>query len=117
MISKILSVGLLASALAYPSPPSGGVGVSPDDPAPVYSPDTDFDTESLVVGVNQEWLELDLFHDMLATFSEEEFDAAGINAEQRYYIQEMAEQEVGHAILINNMLAVGLLYYSMNNVS
>ncbi|TIB91270.1 Rds1 protein [Wallemia mellicola] len=105
MISKILSAGLLASALAYPSPPSGGVGVSPNDPAPVYSPETDFDTESLVVGVNQEWLELDLFHNMLATFSEEEFDAAGINAEQRYYIQEMAEQEVGHAILINNMLA------------
>jgi hypothetical protein len=35
--------------------------------------------------------ELDLFHYGLARFSEEEFEAAGINAEDRFLIQFMAE--------------------------
>ncbi|TIB26237.1 hypothetical protein E3P86_04158 [Wallemia ichthyophaga] len=105
MISKLLSSAILASsALAYPAPPDGGVGVSGDE-LPEYTPMSDFDTASFVVGVNQEFLELDLFHNILASFPDEDFEAVGIDASQRYYIQEMAEQEVGHAEMINNILA------------
>ena len=52
----------------------------------------------------QEYIELDLFHHGLAQFSESDFDTAGLNAEDRYLIQFMADQEVGHATLISNML-------------
>jgi hypothetical protein len=56
------------------------------------------------LGLNQEWIELDLFHHALAKFSVEEFEAAGITAEDRFLIEYMADQEVGHATLIQNML-------------
>ena len=52
----------------------------------------------------QEWIELDLFHYGLATFSDQEFEDAGLTAEDRYLIQFMAEQEVGHATLLTNIL-------------
>lgn len=52
----------------------------------------------------QEWIELDLFHDGLAKFTVEEFEAAGLNAEDRFLIEFMADQEVGHATLITNIL-------------
>lgn len=51
-----------------------------------------------------EYIELDLFYDGLARFSEAEFTAAGLTAEDRYLIQFMAEQEIGHATLITNIL-------------
>ncbi len=51
-----------------------------------------------------EWIELDLFHHGLAKFSVEEFEEAGVTAEDRFLIQFMAEQEVGHATMIGNML-------------
>lgn len=56
------------------------------------------------LALNQEWIELDLFHHGLAMFSDADFDAAGLGPEDRYLIQFMAEQEVGHATLISNML-------------
>jgi hypothetical protein len=65
---------------------------------------SDFDFQSLNLALNQEWIELDLFHHGLAMFSDEEFDAAGLGPEDRYLIQFMAEQEVGHSTLISNML-------------
>ncbi len=52
----------------------------------------------------QEWIELDLFHDGLARFSVEEFEAAGLTAEDRFLIQFMADQEVGHSTLLSNIL-------------
>lgn len=52
----------------------------------------------------QEWIELDLFHDGLAKFSVEDFEAAGLTAEDRFLIEFMADQEVGHATLITNIL-------------
>lgn len=52
----------------------------------------------------QEYIELDLFHDGLAKFSVEEFEAAGLTAEDRFLIEFMADQEVGHATLITNIL-------------
>ncbi|KAI9061769.1 Rds1 protein [Trametes sanguinea] len=37
-------------------------------------------------------------------FSADDFDAAGLNAQDRFLIEFMADQEVGHATLISNML-------------
>lgn len=85
-----------------PYTPSGGIGTNGS--APVYRVESDFDYQSLALALYQEWIELDLFHWGLATFSDEEFEAYGINAENRYLIQFMAEQEVGHATVITNML-------------
>ncbi|KAH6913461.1 Rds1 protein [Coprinopsis sp. MPI-PUGE-AT-0042] len=49
------------------------------------------------LALNQEWIELDLFHyDGLARFSDEEFEEVGIGAEERFLLQHMADQEVGH---------------------
>ena len=52
----------------------------------------------------QEWIELDLFHNGLATFSTEDFEAAGLTASDRFLIEFMADQEVGHATLLTNIL-------------
>lgn len=52
----------------------------------------------------QEWIELDLFRDGLAKFSVADFERAGLNAADRYLIDFMADQEVGHATLITNIL-------------
>ncbi len=56
------------------------------------------------LALNQEWIELDLFHYGLARFSVDEFEAAGLNAEDRFLIEYMADQEVGHAQLLTNIL-------------
>lgn len=56
------------------------------------------------MALNQEWIELDLFHYGLARFSVAEFEAAGLNAEDRFLIEFMADQEVGHAQLLTNIL-------------
>jgi hypothetical protein len=66
--------------------------------------ESDFDYESITLGLYQEWIELDLFHNGLAVFSEADFLDAGLTAEDRALIQFMAEQEEGHATLLSNML-------------
>lgn len=85
-----------------PYTPSGGLGTNGS--APVYRVQSDFDYQSLALALYQEYIELDLFHWGLATFTDEEFDAYGINAEDRFLLQFMADQEVGHATVITNML-------------
>lgn len=65
---------------------------------------SDFDFESIALGLYQEWIELDLFNYGLATFSAEEFQAAGLTSEDRALIAFMAQQESGHATLLTNML-------------
>lgn len=45
----------------------------------------------------------DLFHNMLARFSTQDFEAAGLNADDRFLIEHMADQEIGHAIAITNV--------------
>ena len=82
--------------------PAGGLGTNGTEP--VYNVKSDFDYQSLALALYQEWIELDLFHDGLAKFSVEDFEAAGLNAEDRHLIQFMADQEVGHATLITNIL-------------
>jgi hypothetical protein len=39
----------------------------------------------------QELIELDLFHNALARFSTEDFEAAGLNADDRFLIEHMAD--------------------------
>ena len=52
----------------------------------------------------QEYIELDLFEYGLAKFSISEFEAAGLNADDRFLIQFMADQEVAHARLVTNII-------------
>lgn len=87
-----------------PYTPPGGVGVSPESPPPKYEPYSAFDFQSLNLALNQEWIELDLFYKGLEMFTLEDFQAAGLNSEDRELIEFMAEQERGHAQLITNML-------------
>jgi hypothetical protein len=94
--------GKLHSNQPAPYTPGGGGGTNGS--APVYRPQSDFDYESLALALYQEYIELDLFHWGLATFSVEDFEAAGLTAEDRFLIEFMADQEVGHATLLTNIL-------------
>lgn len=94
--------GELHAPQPAPFVPSGGIGTNGSEP--VYRVQSDFDYQSLALALYQEWIELDLFHWGLATFSDEEFDSYGIDAEGRFLIEHMANQEVGHATVITNML-------------
>ena len=89
---------------AFPAPyvPAGGLGTN--GALPRYMVESDFDFESIALGLYQEWIELDLFHDGLARFSDEDFTAAGLGDEARSLIEFMADQESGHATLLTNML-------------
>ncbi|KAM7186115.1 hypothetical protein V8F20_011521 [Naviculisporaceae sp. PSN 640] len=99
---KYNRTGKLNAPMPAPFTPSGGRDTNGS--APVYQPMSDFDYQSLALALYQEWIELDLFHWGLATFSEKDFEDAGLTAEDRYLLQFMAEQEVGHATLLTNML-------------
>ncbi|EPQ57188.1 hypothetical protein GLOTRDRAFT_120491 [Gloeophyllum trabeum ATCC 11539] len=106
MLSFITAGALLWATLVLSSPappptPQGGVGL---EATPSYHVTSDFDFQSLNLALNQEYIELDLFHHGLAVFSVEEFEAAGLDAEDRFLIEFMADQEAGHAILVSNML-------------
>jgi hypothetical protein len=52
----------------------------------------------------QEWVELDLFEDGLRRFNESDFQAAGLTSSDRELISFMAEQEIGHATMLSNIL-------------
>jgi hypothetical protein len=94
--------GSLHKQQPIPYQPAGGLGTSGSEP--VYRVQSDFDYESLLLGLYQEWIELDLFHNILATFSEKDFTSAGLTASDRYLIEFMADQEAGHATLISSLL-------------
>jgi len=94
--------GSTTVAETMPYTPAGGLGMNGS--YPLYHPLSDFDYESLSLALYQELIELDLFHYGLAAFSAEEFEAAGLTASDRYLIEFMADQEIGHATLIRNML-------------
>lgn len=80
----------------------GGLGTN--GTLPRYMVESDFDFESIALGLYQEWIELDLFHNGLATFTVDDFVAAGLTSEDRSLIEFMADQETGHATLLTNML-------------
>lgn len=94
--------GKLQNVEPAPYTPAGGLGTNGS--LPRYMVESDFDYESIMLGLYQEWIELDLFNNGLATFSDEDFIAAGLNAEDRSLIAFMAQQEQGHATLLSNML-------------
>lgn len=94
--------GKLQNEQPIPYSPAGGLGTNGS--LPRYMVESDFDYESITLGLYQEWIELDLFNNGLAIFSEEDFLAAGLTAEDRALIQFMAQQEQGHATLLTNML-------------
>ena len=80
----------------------GGFGNNGSEP--VYGPLTDFDYQSLNLALYQEHIELDLFLYGLSKFSNEEYKDAGLNAADRFLIKFMADQEVGHATMLTNIL-------------
>jgi hypothetical protein len=94
--------GTLNNQEPIPYQPAGGLGTNGTEP--VYRVQSDFDYQSVLLGLYQEWIELDLFHYILATFSEEEFTAAGLTPSDRFLIEFMADQETGHATLLSNLL-------------
>merc|ERR1712098_195622 len=94
--------GTLHDQQPIPYTPAGGLGTNGTEP--VYRVQSDFDYQSILLGLYQEWIELDLFHNILATFSEEEFTAAGLTPSDRFLIEFMADQESGHATLLSNLL-------------
>ncbi|ESZ91568.1 hypothetical protein SBOR_8038 [Sclerotinia borealis F-4128] len=94
--------GTLHEPQPIPYQPAGGLGTNGTEP--VYRVQSDFDYQSILLGLYQEWIELDLFHDILAKFSEEEFTAAGLTPSDRFLIEFMADQESGHATLLSNLL-------------
>jgi len=94
--------GELNNQQPIPFTPAGGLGTNGTEP--VYRVQSDFDYQSVLLGLYQEWIELDLFHHILATFSEEEFTEAGLTASDRFLIEFMANQEVGHATLLSSLL-------------
>lgn len=89
--------------LIQPYTPTGGIGTD-NESVPYYHPLSDFDYQSLLVGLNQEYIELDLFNYGLAKFSDKDFEEAGLSSADREMIHFMSIQEIGHAELISNML-------------
>ncbi|KAK4696759.1 hypothetical protein P7C70_g8321, partial [Phenoliferia sp. Uapishka_3] len=86
--------------LAAPFTPAGG----DQQTNPSYHTYSNFDFQSLNLALNQELIELDLFHNGLAKFSVEDFEAAGLTAADRAIIEFMANQEVGHALAVTNLI-------------
>ncbi|KAL7420270.1 hypothetical protein Q5752_005239 [Cryptotrichosporon argae] len=106
LASALAAAALLVPALAAPAPiPSGGVGVRANDTPPIYHTMSDFDFQSLNLALNQEWIELDLFNYAVARFSEGEWASQGINEEGVSLIRYFAQQEVGHAELLSNIVS------------
>lgn len=96
------SNGKPQNPMPIPYTPAGGLGTNGTEPR--YMVNSDFDYESIQLGLYQEWIELDLFNNGLAVFSDQDFLDAGLTAEDRAYIAFMAIQETGHATLLSNML-------------
>ncbi|PHH64263.1 hypothetical protein CDD81_4747 [Ophiocordyceps australis] len=94
--------GQLHAQQPAPFTPHGGLGT--DGSEPVYRVQSDFDYQSIALALYQEWIELDLFHWGLARFSKADFEEAGLTAEDRFLLEFMANQEVGHATALTNML-------------
>ncbi len=94
--------GKLTQPEPIPYAPAGGLGTNGS--LPRYMVESDFDYESLVLGLYQEWIELDLFNNGIAIFSNEEMLAYGLAPEDVSLIRFMAQQEQGHATLITNMI-------------
>ena len=91
------SQGVPVNPFPAPYTPAGGLGTNGS--LPRYMVESDFDFESIALGLYQEWIELDLFHDGLARFTDDEFTEAGLGPEARSLIEFMADQESGTSTL------------------
>jgi hypothetical protein len=82
----------------FPAPftPAGGLGTNGS--LPRYMVESDFDFESIALGLYQEWIELDLFHYGLAHFTDAQFIESGLGPQARSLINFMANQEAGRKI-------------------
>ncbi|KAK9489935.1 hypothetical protein V1508DRAFT_435329 [Lipomyces doorenjongii] len=96
------ATGNLTSPEPRPFTPSGGL--ANNGSIPNYHPLTDFDYESLLLVLYQEYIELDLFEFGLRTFPAGQFEQFGLDASDRALIEFMAEQERGHIMLLQNIL-------------
>ncbi|KAH0612944.1 uncharacterized protein H6S33_009324 [Morchella sextelata] len=96
------NTGNLTQPETAPYVPAGGINTN--GTPPVYQALSDFDWQSINLALNQEWIELDLFQEGLRRFSVADFEEAGLNADDRFLIEFMAEQEIGHATLLSNIL-------------
>ncbi|KAG0272965.1 hypothetical protein BGZ95_011238 [Linnemannia exigua] len=98
---RLTSDGTIHNPLPKPHTPAGGLAL---DEVPIYHPLSDFDFQSLSLVLNTEWIELDLFRYALDTFSLEDFEKAGLSKADRALVAYMADQEVGRATNVYNML-------------
>lgn len=85
-----------------PHSPSGGEGTN--GTAPVYRPMSDFDYPSCALALYQTYAELALFRYGLQKFSDDDFAALRLNSSDRCLLQSMAQQLLGHATVMSNML-------------
>ncbi|KAB5577582.1 hypothetical protein GE09DRAFT_1260266 [Coniochaeta sp. 2T2.1] len=97
--------GKLHAPEPVPYMPAGGLNTNGS--APMYRPMSDFDYQSVALALYQEWIELDLFHWGLARFSVHDFTKAGLTAGDRFLIEFMDDQDVGHATLLASMRMLG----------
>jgi hypothetical protein len=84
---------------------AGGLGTNGTEH--VYRVQSDFDYQSILLGLCQEWIELDLFNNILATFSENQFLAKGLTESDMFLLEFMADQESGHATLLSSLCGPG----------
>lgn len=71
---------------------------------PVYGAISAFDFHSLNLGTHQEYIELDLFNYIVARFSVQDFKDVGLDEEDIHLLRFFAQQEVGHAVVLSNLL-------------
>ncbi|KAI0310196.1 ferritin-like domain-containing protein [Amylostereum chailletii] len=100
-LSFSVTAGTPVPSASSVTKPSGGIGFTTE---PAYKPLSDFDTQSLNLALHQEYIELDLFRHGLAIFNESQFSDAGLHESDIALLAYMAEQEVGHAELISNIV-------------
>lgn len=96
------NTGNLTKPEPMPYTPAGGINTN--STPPVYQAMSDFDWQSINLALNQEWIELDLFQEGLRRYSVKDFKDAGLKSNDRFLIEFMAEQEIGHAALLSNIL-------------
>ncbi|BGP54147.1 hypothetical protein JCM8202_000018 [Rhodotorula sphaerocarpa] len=96
------SVNGTNTTMAWHGQPAGGLL----EQNPIYKPASNFDFQSFSLALLQEEIELDLFHYLLAEFPLSEWEAIGLTEDDRTLTQHMANQEVGHALALTNILGV-----------
>ncbi|CAL1707211.1 unnamed protein product [Somion occarium] len=100
MLLNALLAALAIASVAHAAP-AGGVGLNRTAD---YVPLSDFDFQSLNLALQQEWLELSLFRAGINAFAPLNYSDAGLTTDDQALLQFMADQEVGHAQLLTNIL-------------